>query len=132
MLITKEDIGRKLWDILMQEWVEIEGYMDDCIYCVMLKRRQFNCTSDGKSSMDHNFPHYLWDKVEIKIPDKPNKPRKTKKIKGWIGVKLHNGIIESSDIYRIKPIEPNPYWPKDYKFQEIEVEVWDDIIKEGE
>jgi hypothetical protein len=135
MNITKDDVGKKLWDVLGQEWVEIVYNTESIDYLPvkLLKTNQTAayCNAEGKENPKHNAPRYYWDKVEIV---EPPKPRKTKTVKGWMGVKNQSGYFRVfTDVYPSKEdvvqmlLNAEKYVDtQDYLIQEVEYEFYDD------
>lgn len=77
MLITKEDIGKRLWDSQEKEWVSIVDFEDREIYPVVLKNtknHRYECTIDGKNYIHNVIPRYFWDNVCVSIPDHRERP----------------------------------------------------------
>jgi len=95
MLITKDDVGRKVWHIT-KGWGKITEYKSekpgvknprvDCTFDIKgYGMTTYDFNTDGRYTLYDNLPSIYWNEIQIYEPPKPKRIVK-KKVEVWLNV----------------------------------------------
>lgn len=97
MKITKDDVGRKVWDYLRQEWGEI-SHIENNWVSVYFNNELRSYLTNGTRGECEKLPRLFWQEVPpIEEPPKPKRMVK-KGVRVWVAVNSQGEEIEASVI----------------------------------